>query len=208
MINNVLEEVLSAGAARRKPFLDRIALLFAGMDQTYRQVSDQYGFHCQGCKDNCCRTTFYHHTMLEYLYLLEGFERMGRALRAAVLKQAQTVSLQPSSGHLCPLCRGGRCLVYAYRPMICRLHGIAHEVHRPDRAVSYSPGCGAFEADSEGKPYIVFDRTEFYWELSRLEQEARAALGMTQRIKMTVSQMVTAFWNRSRRQGATSHEKR
>ena len=191
--NPGLEKVLGAGAALRKPFLERLETLFAVMDQKYRQVSDQYGFHCQGCKDNCCRTTFHHHTVLEFLYLLEGFERIGMDQRAAVLKQAARISLQPSSGHLCPLCRGGRCLLYAYRPMICRLHGIAHEVHRPDRAVSYGPGCAAFEAAAKGKGYIVFDRTEFYWELSRLEQEARAALGVTQRIKMTVSQMVTAF---------------
>jgi hypothetical protein len=82
--------------------------------------------------------------------------------------------------------------------MICRLHGIPHEVHRPDRVVNYGPGCTAFEAAAGGKAYIVFDRTEFYWALSRLEQEARAVLGMTRKIKMTVSQMVTAFGNGGR----------
>lgn len=188
-----LEDVFSAHTALRKPFLDRLETLFAVMDQKYRQVSGEYGFHCQGCKDTCCRTTFYHHTVLEYLYLREGFERLGKDQQAAILKQAQTVAQQPSSGHLCPLCRGGWCMLYAYRPMICRLHGIAHEVRRPDRVISYGPGCAAFEAAAEEKPYIVFDRTEFYWKLSRLEQEARAALGMTRRIKMTVSQMVTTF---------------
>lgn len=192
-----LEEILSSEAALRKPFLAGIEVLFARMDHKYRQVSDQYGFHCQGCKDNCCRTTFYHHTILEYLYLLEGYVHLSEELRATILKQAQTVSLHPPEGHFCPLCREGSCLLYAYRPMICRLHGIAHEVHHPDRAVSYGPGCAEFEAVAEGKPYVVFDRTEFYWELSRLERETRAALGVNQKIKMTVSQMVTTFWNGS-----------
>jgi len=207
-MNNGPEEPLSVEAALPKPFLDGIELLFAGMDQKYRQISDQYGFHCHGCNDNCCRTTFYHHTVLEYLYLLEGFKRLNKGMRAAVLNRAQTVSIQPSAGHLCPLCQGGMCLLYAYRPMICRLHGIAHEVHRPDRSVSYGPGCAAFEAAAGGKPYIVFDRTEFYWELSRLEREARVALGVTRKLKMTVSQMVIAFWSESRRQGAALHDKR
>ena len=202
-----LEEPLSVEATLLKPFLDGIELLFAGMDKKYRQISEQYGFHCLGCKDNCCRTTFYHHTVLEYRYLMQGFERLNKDLREAVLNRAQTVALQPSAGHLCPLCQGGRCLLYAYRPMICRLHGIAHEVHRPDRTVSYGPGCAAFEAAADGKSYIVFDRTDFYWELSSLEREARAAIGVTRKIKMTVSQMVTVFWNESRRQGATPHEK-
>ena len=77
--------------------------------------------------------------------------------------------------------------------MICRLHGIAHEVRRPDRTVSYGPGCTAFDAVTKEKSYIVFDRTKFYWALSRLEQDARAAFGITKKIKMTVSQMVTVF---------------
>ncbi len=202
-MKNGLEKALSAETTLRKPFLDRIALLFADMDEKYRRVSDQYGFHCQGCEDSCCRTTFYHHTVLECLYLLEGFGRMDKDLRADVSKRAEFVSRRLHEGHFCPLCHEGRCLLYVYRPMICRLHGIAHEVHRPDRTVNYGPGCAAFEAVTENKPYVVFDRTEFYWALSNLEQEARAALGVSGKIKMTVSQMVTAFEYRSR-----PHEKR
>ena len=193
-----LEEALSADPALRKPFLERITLLYSAMDETYRRVSDQYGFHCQGCEESCCRTTFYHHTVLEALYLLAGFERMEKQLRAEIAMRARSVSLQPHAGHFCPLCQEGRCLLYACRPMICRLHGIAHEVRRPDRTVSYGPGCAAFEATVKGRSYIVFDRTEFYWTLSRMEQEARAALGVTNKLKMTISQMLAAFENGSR----------
>lgn len=197
-MKNGLEKALSVEDSVRGSFLDRLALLFARMDQEYRQVSDQYGFHCRGCEENCCRSTFYHHTILESLFLLEGFENLGAGLRAEVFTRAQTVSLQPHMGLFCPLCQGGRCLLYAFRPMICRLHGIAHEVHRPDRTVVYGPGCAAFEAAAKGRSYIVFNRTEFYWELSRLEREVRETLGITEKVKMTVSQMVTAFGNRSR----------
>ena len=192
-----LQEAFTAETALRKPFLDRIALLFADMDEKYLHVSDKYGFHCQGCEDNCCRSTFYHHTVLECLYLLQGFERLGEDLRETVLKQAQIVSLEPSAGLFCPLCPEGLCLLYNYRPMICRLHGIAHEVHRPDRTVNYGPGCATFEDVTRGKAYIVFDRTEFYWALSSLEKEARAALGVSKKIKMTVSQILTAFGDRN-----------
>jgi len=193
-----LVEAFSTETALWEPFLDRIARLYADMDDMYRRVSDQYGFHCQGCKDNCCRSTFYHHTVLESLYLMKGFEQMDKDRQAVVVKRAQVVSLYPRAGHFCPLCQEERCLLYTYRPMICRLHGIAHEVRRPDGAVSYGPGCEQFEAVTQGQSYVVFDRTEFYWALSRLEKEARECLGVTKRIKMTVSQMVTAFKNRSR----------
>lgn len=207
VLNNDFGDIFSAKTDLRKHFLERLETLFAVMDQKYRQVAEQYGFHCQGCKDNCCRTTFYHHTLLEYLFLQEGFEQIDMDQQATIYEKAQTVSSQPVKGLFCPLCRDGRCLLYVHRPMICRLHGIAHEIHRPDRAVGYGPGCAAFETAAKGKPYIVFDRTEFYWELSRLEKEARGAFGMTQRVKMTISQMVTDFWNRRRRQGTTPHEK-
>ena len=202
-MKNSLEKALLIDTTLRKPFLDRLALLFTDMDNEYSLVSDRYGFHCQGCEESCCRTTFYHHTILEALYLLEGFEQLGKDLRTDILKQAQKVILHPSEGLFCPLCRDNRCLLYTYRPMICRLHGIAHEVHRPDRAVSYGPGCALFEAVTEGESYIVFDRTRFYLALSRLEQEARAALGVVQKIKMTVSEILTYSET-----GAASHEKR
>ena len=162
------------------------------MDGRYREVADHYGFHCRGCEDNCCRTTFYHHTVVEYLYLKVGFQTLAPQVRSEVRQLAQKVMAQPSGGLFCPLCRDGRCLLYDHRPMICRLHGIAHELHRPDRGVSYGPGCAEFEAAAKGKPEIAFDRTEFYWDLSTLERDTRAALGVTQKIKMTVSQMVTA----------------
>ena len=196
-MNDGLIEAFSTETALWKPFLDRIARLYADMDDRYRQVSDQYGFHCQGCKDNCCCSTFYHHTVLESLYLMKGFEQMDKERQAVVVERAQTVSLQPRAGHFCPLCQEEKCLLYAYRPMICRLHGIAHEVRRPGGAVSYGPGCAQFENVTKGQSYIVFDRTEVYWALSRLEKEAREVLGVTQKIKMTVSQMVTVFESRS-----------
>ena len=44
------------------------------MDADYASVSRAYGFTCRGCDENCCRTKFYHHTFLEYLYIKAGFE--------------------------------------------------------------------------------------------------------------------------------------
>lgn len=192
-LEKLLKDAISAEENLRKPFLDRLEMLYADMDDRYREVAARYGFHCRGCEDNCCRTTFYHHTVVEYLFLEAGFRALDKNIRTAAVRQAKRVAARPSEGLFCPLCMDDRCLLYTYRPMICRLHGIAHEFRRPNGAVNYGPGCAAFEAAADGKPYIAFDRTVFYLELSRLEHGIRSALEITEKLKKTVSQMVIEF---------------
>lgn len=187
---SMLENTASAKAIRQKPFLDRLEALYAHMDRRYSEIADQYGFHCRGCEDSCCRTTFYHHTLVEYLYLRAGVHALAIERQEKILHLSREVLAHLDARRFCPLNEDGRCLVYAYRPMICRLHGIAHELRRPDGTARRGPGCRVFDAAAQGKPYIALDRTEFYWELSNLEQEARAAFGFSRKIKMTISQMV------------------
>ena len=62
------------------------ARLFAQMDAAYDRTAAKAGFVCNGCKDNCCRTRFYHHTIIEYAYLTEGFKTLGPAKKNKVKK--------------------------------------------------------------------------------------------------------------------------
>ena len=55
------------------PFFKRLTKIFASMDQKYQEAAEYYGFNCKGCEDNCCLTRFYHYTLIEYLYIKEGF---------------------------------------------------------------------------------------------------------------------------------------
>jgi Fe-S-cluster containining protein len=124
---------------RYLPLLSRLEILFDEMDRAYAQVSDRYGFQCNGCSDNCCLTRFYHHTLLEYLYLVEGMRSLEpdrrRSIRKAALAANTRMDEADQRGEtlhiMCPLNRDGQCVAYPYRPMICRLHGIPHELHRP-----------------------------------------------------------------------------
>jgi Fe-S-cluster containining protein len=187
-----LETALSAGMPDQKPFLAQLQGLYSHMDHRYSELADRSGFNCRGCEDNCCRTLFYHHTLVEYLYIREGILALGEDAKEKVLRISRDVSSRPDAGLFCPLNENGRCLLYFYRPMICRLHGLAHELRRPDGTVHRGPGCAAFDAMSTGTPSVSLDRTGFYWELSRLEKEVRSAFGVFQKIRMTVSQMVEA----------------
>jgi len=190
---SALEAAASAGEARQRPFMDRLGALFEKMDRRYSEVADRCGFHCRGCEDSCCKTTFYHHTLVEYLYLNAGVRSLAKELQAKILLLSEDVLANPDAGRFCPLNDAGRCLLYTHRPMICRLHGIAHELRRPDGSVHRGPGCAAFDSAAGSEPGIALDRTEFYWELSKLEKEAREAFGFSHKIKMTISQMVEAM---------------
>jgi Fe-S-cluster containining protein len=189
---SALESAASAGTPESGIFLERLDSLYVRMDRRYAELADQAGFHCRGCEESCCKTLFYHHTLMEYLYIRAGVLSLAKEKQAEILGRSREVSAKPDAGRFCPLNENGLCLVYSCRPMICRLHGLAHELRRPDGTVHRGPGCSAFEAVSIGKTPVALDRTEFYWALSRLEKEARTAFGFTRKIRMTVSQMMEA----------------
>lgn len=193
---------------RYRPLLNRLKTLFDEMDHAYAAVADQYGFQCNGCADNCCLTRFYHHTLLEYLYLIEGMRTVAPDLRREFRNQALAVCTKIADADrrgealriMCPLNRDGRCMVYPFRPMICRLHGIAHELHRPGGNVVNHPGCDAFFdqcRDSGANVYIRFDRTPFYRQMAMLEKELRRETGYADKFKLTVAQMLVTITDRA-----------
>ena len=182
-------------------YFDRLRHLFAGMDQKYEEAAAYYGFQCAGCKDNCCRTRFHHHTYLEFLYIRDGFDRLEPTERHALRAEAEAVCRKSEQAlkkgaavrMMCPLNDAGLCRLYSYRPMICRLHGIPYELQTPGRPVSFGPGCGAFDDQCCSRSYIKFDRTPFYFEMAALENEFKQAIGLTGRIKLTIAEMVISI---------------
>lgn len=186
------------------PLLDPLRDLFQDMDESYDTVAGKYGFVCTGCTENCCLTRFHHHTLLEYLYLMEGIRKLGMEDRQAIRQRALTADRQLTDADrkgralrvMCPLNVDGRCRLYPHRPMICRLHGIPHELHPPNRRIVRNPGCDAFfdQCRARGKTdYIPFDRTPFYRRMATLERQLRQATGYEGKIKLTVARMVISI---------------
>ena len=182
-------------------FIERLKQIYTSMDRAYRQAADPYGFTCDGCKDNCCRTRFYHHTMIEYIYMVEGLNTLTRKRQNEVKSRALTVfdetTRADGSGAvvrlMCPLNFDELCILYPYRPMICRLHGIPHELHKPGQNPVFGPGCETFDRRCGHNGYLKFDRTPFYRQVAMLEQKVRQALGFDGKIKMTVAEMILDF---------------
>ena len=186
-------------------FFDRLQCLFAVMDRQFAEAAKHYGFHCDGCEDNCCRTRFYHHTYLEYLYIHAGLNELGHQRRRAMQSRAAVVCRETAKADekampvrlMCPLNSDGRCTLYTYRPMICRLHGISHELRKPGQSVIRGPGCGMFDLRCSDKSYFQFDRTPFYFEMAELESELKQAVGLSGRVKMTIAEIIIAGGQRS-----------
>ena len=184
--------------------LRRLKQIYAAMDRAYTRVADRYGFHCNGCEDNCCLTHFHHHTFLEFLYLLKGYRSLERRERIDIRDKADAVCTALSHAQtgkgdqpprlMCPLNSDGRCRLYRKRPMICRMHGLPHLLRRPDGRIVKGPGCKDFESHCRDKAPVAFDRTPFYRDMARLEGELRQLIGAETRIKMTVAEMILAFW--------------
>ena len=185
-------------AAVYTDFKDRLKQIYFAMDQAYNTAADRYGFTCTGCRDNCCRTRFYHHTAIEYIYMAEGLNSLplkklnevkSRASRvvdetARADEKGKTVRL------MCPLNFDERCILYPYRPMICRLHGIPHELKKPGQEPVQGPGCETFDQQCGLKGCVKFDRTPFYRDMAMLEQQVKQTLGFSGKFRMTIAEMI------------------
>ena len=75
--------------------------------------------------------------------------------------------------------------------MICRLHGIPHELRMPAGGLQHHPGCDTFaQRIGTSVPYRSFDRTRFYRRMALLEQDLRGSLGFARRLKLTVAHIL------------------
>lgn len=184
--------------------LARIAAIFRAIDSMYEAAMRHYRFSCEGCGDNCCTTKFHHHTLIEELYLAEGLKRMDAEKQRELLARAREVvdlhNASPEDARvMCPLNENGLCIVYEHRPMICRIHGVPYETHRQDMSFEYGIGCHRFMAEQvrEGVSYFPLNRTMFYVEMAKLEQETRALLSFSGDYRKTTAEMALSILGRS-----------
>lgn len=178
------------------PMLKSLSGLYHDMDQAWHQTAAAYGFQCSGCEDNCCRSLFFHHTHIEKAYLLSGFDDLDQETQKDILDRAAEYCRRIFSDEgpvqglklMCPINANGLCRLYRCRPMICRLHGLPHEVRIPGKPIVMGQGCAA--GGFEDRPYLTFDRTPFYQRMALLETDFRRLYQKTKRIRETIAQML------------------
>jgi Fe-S-cluster containining protein len=180
-------------------FHERMKALLARMEAAYDEAARAQGFSCEGCAENCCTQRFHHRTLAEYAHLREGMRRLAAEdpARARAIAQRAFIVVDSYAGEaqagvvlplMCPVNVEGRCTLYEYRPMICRLHGLPHTFTLPSGRVTEGGGCHRFDAEHPTTRRI--DRTDFYTELALLEHEVRFTLAHEGRYQKTTAEMV------------------
>ncbi len=203
------ELATTESAAQLDHFLERLRAIYQAMDKAYDEIAAYYGCSCAGCDGNCCMSYFFHYTVAEYLYLARGFQTLSPERRHEVQRLAlefvkERDRLQAEGKKIdlmCPLNERGLCGLYAFRPMICRLHGVPHSYRRPDLVLVRGRGCPKLvtqDVDAPGRNIEKsacreLDRSRFYRDMARLEQDLRRETGFGERIKMTIADMITGM---------------
>ncbi len=185
-----------------KEYFNKLNVLYMKMDKAYDKAALHYGFECNGCEDNCCKSFFYHHTYIEKDYLLSKTNEFDleqkKALKTIAEKYLKDITLHNQDINkkkpLCPLNKEEKCILYDQRPMICRLHGIPHHLNIPGKEINHSPGCDAGDSFFSSTNYFSFDRIPYYKEMAEIEKEYRASFSNTNsksgKIKQTIAHML------------------
>jgi len=184
--------------------ISRLDELYDDMETAYDDVATPLNHTCSGCPDNCCDSYFLHHTYIEWAYLWYGIDNLDDGIRERILTRAADYEIESSrqigNGQrpklMCPLNEGGRCILYRYRLMVCRTHGVPASMIRPDGQKLTFPGCFRCQelvertgADAGEIP--VMERTALLRRLVQLEQEFMGGRRhLAPKVKRTIASML------------------
>ncbi len=178
--------------------------IYQGMENEYARVARQLSFTCKGCPDNCCDSYFLHHTYTEWAYLWLGFRQLTPAKQRDVLNRAAAVSLickqalrqgeRPQV--MCPLNDEGLCVLYPYRLLVCRTHGVPASMTKPDGKRLIFPGCFrcqeiACNLRGQGVEIPLVERTPLLQRLALLENTLlKGDRRRYPKVKLTIAEML------------------
>jgi Fe-S-cluster containining protein len=180
------------------PYLEKLFEIYREIDNAYDKSARFYQFSCKGCDENCCDNIFYHHTLIEYFGLIEGFEKLEQEVREESIRRAKTY-LKKLNKHrgkeeqiklMCPLNYDGLCIIYDYRPLICRIHGLPGELNHPKKGRQQFSGCRRFERIAEKDRTEIIDRTAFYTQIATLESKLRYEMDYMMKFHKTIAEML------------------
>lgn len=185
---------------------ERIEKIYEQMETGYTTVARALDFSCSGCPDNCCDSYFQHHTYFEWAYLWQGIRKMPperqEQLQLWAREYTDRCSVAEKRGErpqvMCPLNEDGLCILYAYRLLVCRTHGVPARLRRPDGKVMPFPGCFRCQEivedrEQNGLKTPRVDRTPLLTELAKIEDELlNFKRKEYPRLNMTIAEMILA----------------
>lgn len=105
----------------RPASLERYAALAQKTDDFFQRVENRYAasMQCQsGCHD-CCHVQL-SVTAIERAVIAEGLKTLPPQLLRALAEQSRS----PNPNRCSALDGAGKCMIYAFRPLVCRSHGL------------------------------------------------------------------------------------
>ncbi len=173
---------------KMKEILENYGSLLSAVDRWFARCISEFPAQVkcsQGCSE-CCRSLF-DITLLDAWFLKSGFDRLDESVKKTVREKAQKrlnslrnkwpeldapyiLNIKPENDWEilmpdddetpCPLLsENGNCLVYNYRPMTCRLHGIP--LVDTSGEVFYEEWCTMNFAEA-----FPLEERKLYWEFS------------------------------------------
>jgi hypothetical protein len=184
--------------------LQRMDRIYQEMETEYSRMAGQLSFSCEGCPDNCCDSYFQHHTYAEWSYLWLGFRQLPSEEQKEILVKAEVYERACENALargerpqvMCPINQNGLCILYPYRLMVCRTHGVPATMTRPDgRRLSF-PGCFRCQELVEGRyqnktEVPQMERTPLLQQFALLENDLMdGRRHLYPRIKLTIARML------------------
>ncbi len=91
----------------------------------------------KGCSA-CCEQGDYPLSEIELQYLMQGYTCLDNNTKIQVQKNVFNIE----KGGKCPFLINNKCSVYQYRPIICRVHGLAYICHDKTAKIPYCANNG------------------------------------------------------------------
>ena len=162
--------------------IHRLVAIYRRIDAVYAETAKSAGFSCEGCDGaKCCTVDLTISTLVEMSYLRQGFNSLPNSQQREILARCRQVisakEVAPQGelyrNSVCALNSDGACVLYDYRPMICRFHGMPHFFEGPSGSLVEGEGCVRFQELYQGRNQnLRIDRTHFYREIASLEIES------------------------------------
>lgn len=86
----------------------------------------------KGCS-YCCQKGDYPISELELQYLMKGYISLNNETKLLIQKNIKNIQ----KGEQCPFLINNYCSLYTYRPIICRVHGLAYKLHNASVKLPY-----------------------------------------------------------------------
>ncbi len=78
--------------------------------------------HCKAGCANCCKKGDYPISEIELKYLMQGYIKLDNSVKQKIQNNIKNIK----KSEACPFLIDDLCSVYEYRPIICRVHGLAY----------------------------------------------------------------------------------